>query len=1094
MVCSTVTKVRLGTESMTASTNVPNLQFRRPLEAESRCHFTGNNRPFRPVNEQAASHGHLPRLPFSGRNKSFCPLNEQAVSHGHLPRLPFTGQKQSFCPINEQAATHGHLPQLPFANRFYPDIEHVKRGLLRFSGKGDSGQPICGSSEVIEPLPKRLKLENPTSPCLPYSGMFYAMAPLKGQQSFSNLPPLVQSPELLESSNSEIMEVKTESLPKFIEKSTGDKEIGEDLEEVNTKWISKLMEDSSSAEEMDKDVVDSFTISATERFPGTPEAVNASYEVAETDVVGNNKEEDIDFVNGTDNSDDERDHFNKMETKFESQNQRGVSLIENFTAKQIKEHISTLRKCIDKDLGKKERENGNGISNVESNDPCQLCGEAKLSLSPAPIYCSSCCVRIRRDAMYYSIPEVIPEANGINHYLCSACYKASRSQSITASGISVSKSKLIKIKNDEEPEEWWVQCDKCKCWQHQICALFNEKKNKEGKDFVCPKCCLKEIENGERMPPPVSTVSGAKDLPRTRLSDHLEQRLSRCLQKNRQEKARATGMSIDEVPEVEGLIIREVLSVQKHVKVNEQLLDILNDQNYPAEFPYKSKVILLFQNIEGADVCLFIMYVQEYGAECGQPNQRSVYISYLDSVKYFRPETEIAASGEALRTVVYHEILVGYLDYCKKRGFATCYIWACPPRKGEDYILYCHPKSQKIPKPDKLRQWYCRHKTTLKKASKSGIVVDVTNLYDQLFSTGKYNTKVTAAHLPYFDGDYWSGAANDVIEQIKKDSKTMSMKTMSKRTLQSMGHANPSGHAIKDILLMQKLGQNILPMKEDFIIAHLQFVCVCCHRAILDGCRWSCHLCKSFQLCGRCHDAKQRTYNDSTHTLSNGEKHSLHRNMVDDVLSDTDGKDVCMDNGLFEDRYKFLFFCQKNNYQFDTLRRAKHTSMMILYYLHNPEALLATTNCCICNKDTPIDQCWHCETCSEFFVCAACYQRDGCSSHTHKLTPHSSAIDSSSENREITKTDKLSEALELLLHATRCPSLCSDSNCRLMKRLFFHSKICTVRAAGGCRHCKKTWLILKLHSTNCEESHCAVPRCRDLKLHAKALAQRDAAL
>ncbi|XP_039064043.1 histone acetyltransferase HAC12-like [Hibiscus syriacus] len=920
MVCPTVAKVRLGLGSMTASTNVPNLQ----------------------------------------------------------------------------AATHGHLPQLHFAYRFYPDIEHVKRSLLRFSGKGDSGQPICGSSEVIEPLPKRLKLENPTSSCLPYGGMFCAMAPLKVQQSFTNLPPLVQSPEFLESSNSEIMEMNTEPLPKFIEKSTGDKEIGEDSEEVNTEWLSMLMEDSSSAEVMDKDVVDSFPISATERFPGTPEAVTVSYEVGETDVVGNNKKEDTDFVNGTDNADDERDHFNKTETKFESKKQRGVALIENFTAQQIKEHISTLRKCIDKDLGKKERENGNGISKVESNDPCQLCGAAKLSLSPAPIYCSSCCIRIRRDAMFYRIPEVIPEANGI--YLCSTCYKASRSECITASGRSVSKSKLIKIKNDDEPEEWWVQCDKCKCWQHQICALFNEKKNKEGKDFICPKCCLKEIENGEQMPPTVSTVSGAKDLPRTRLSDHLERRLSRCLQKNRQEKARATGMSIDEVPEVEGLIVREVLSVQKHVKVNEKLLDILKDQNYPAEFPYKSKVILLFQIIEGADVCLFIMYVQEYGAECSRPNQRSVYISYLDSIKYFRPETETAASGVALRTVVYHEILVGYLDYCKKRGFATCYIWACPPRKGEDYILYCHPEDQKIPKSDKLRQW---HKTMLKKASKSGIVVDVTNFYDQLFSTGKYNTKVTAAHLPYFDGDYWSGAANDVIKQIKKDSKNMSMKTVSKRTLQAMGHTNPSGHGIKDLLLMQKLGQNILPMKEDFIIAHLQFVCVCCHKATLNGCRWSCHLGKSFQLCGRCHGAKQRTYKDSTHTLLNGEKHSLRRNMVDDVLSDTDDKDVCMDNGLFEDRYKFLFFCQKNNYQFDTLRRAKHTSMMILYYLHNPEALLATTNCCICNKDTPIGQCWHCETCSEFFVCAACYQRDGCSLHTHKLTPHSSAIDSSSENREI---------------------------------------------------------------------------------------------
>lgn len=47
----------------------------------------------------------------------------------------------------------------------------------------------------------------------------------------------------------------------------------------------------------------------------------------------------------------------------------------------------------------------------------------------------------------------------------------------------------------------------------------------------------------------------------------------------------------------------------------------------------------------------------------------------------------------------------------------------------------------------------------------------------------------------------------------------------------------------------------------------------------------------------------------------------------------------------------FLSLCQGNHYQFDTLRRAKHSSMMVLYHIHNPNAPAFASTCNVCNVE-----------------------------------------------------------------------------------------------------------------------------------------------
>ncbi|XP_024006071.1 histone acetyltransferase HAC4 [Eutrema salsugineum] len=753
------------------------------------------------------------------------------------------------------------------------------------------------------------------------------------------------------------------------------------------------------------------------------------------------------------------------------------SLVELFTPEQVKEHIRSLRQWVGQSKTKAEKNIAKGCS--MSENACQLCAVERLVFEPIPIYCSPCGVRVKRNALHYSVA-----AGESRHYVCATCYNVARENSVSVDGTSIPKAKLEKKKNDEQVGEAWVQCDKCQAWQHQICALFNSRRNHgEATKYTCPNCYIQEVEQGERRPLPQSAIPGAKSLPVTTLSNHIEQRLFKNLKKERQERARLQGKSYEEVPGAESLTVRVVASVDKVLEVKKHFLELFREENYPSEFPYKSKVILLFQKIESVEVCLFGMFVQEFGTESGPPNQRRVYLSYLDSVKYFRPEVR-TVSGEALRTFVYHEILIGYLDYCKKRGFTSCYIWACPPLKGEDYILYCHPEIQKMPKTDKLREWYL---SMLRKASEEDVVVECTNLYDQFFvQSGECRANVTAARLPYFDGDYWPGAAEDLIQQMsqeddgtKSNKKGLAKKVISKRALRAVGQVNAS----KDLLTMQKLGEIICPMKEDFIMVHLQHCCKHCCTLMVSGNRWVCNHCKNFQICDKCNEVEQKRAEKERHPISQKEKHTLFPVAIKDVPIEIEDKNDNIESESFDNRQAFLSLCQGNNYQYDTLRRAKHSSMMILYHLHNPTAPAFATICTICQQEVENAQGWHCQVCAGYDVCNACYPKASID-HSHKLISRSSATEATAQQNGQANQNyqiNLKTIKELLIHVAACRTAqCQYQKCNMMKMLVRHCIACKI-GPGGCTNCKRFWGLIKLHARCCRDSQCTVYKCRDFR-------------
>ena len=165
-----------------------------------------------------------------------------------------------------------------------------------------------------------------------------------------------------------------------------------------------------------------------------------------------------------------------------------------------------------------------------------LCGCEKLLFEPPVFYCNglSCrSKRIRRNSYFY--------VGGNNQYhWCQPCYDdLKESKPIQMPDLTLKKSSLDKKKNNEVPEESWVQCDRCERWIHQICALFNTRQNKDQRsEFVCASCTVVERKE-KNAPEPTSTTPMAEDLPRTKLSEHLEKHLRAKLQEKEESEAKA---------------------------------------------------------------------------------------------------------------------------------------------------------------------------------------------------------------------------------------------------------------------------------------------------------------------------------------------------------------------------------------------------------------------------------------------------------------------------------------------------------------------------------------------------------------------------
>jgi len=533
-----------------------------------------------------------------------------------------------------------------------------------------------------------------------------------------------------------------------------------------------------------------------------------------------------------------------------------------------------------------------------------------------------------------------------------------------------------------------------------------------------------------------------------------------------------------------------VTSTDRKHEVRELMKARYAHKNFPDEFPFRCKCIVVFQNIDGVDVVLFALYVYEHGEDNPSPNKRTVYISYLDSVHFMMPRK--------MRTFIYQEILISYLDYAREKGFEQAFIWACPPLKGDDYIFYAKPEDQKIPKEQRLRQWYLE---MLLECQKRSIVGKLTNMYDQYFN----DKTLDAAAVPYFDGDYFPGEAENIIKELNDIGNKCRSSSGGKK---ASSKSKKSSGAIKDGVdesadykdggrdpVMQKFCDAISGMKESFMVAFLN-----CKDAKPENLIVSKEIMES-------RDAYNKIIEESGVKLSRSKDGDADEKQVDRFgrairVLDDDTEEI--DCEFFNTRQAFLDLCRGNHYQFDELRRAKHTSMMVLWHLQNREAPKFVQQCFACNRELSSGVRHHCNVCADFDLCHECFQdpstnRGSC---THVLeavkvdnVPAASAL-TEEQRKERQRNIKLHIAL--IEHASQCKSTsCTSANCAKMKTYLKHGQVCKIKASGGCKICKRIWTLLRIHAQQCKNSNCPIPQCiairkriRQLQLKQRAMDDR----
>ncbi|CAP37748.1 Protein CBG20801 [Caenorhabditis briggsae] len=290
----------------------------------------------------------------------------------------------------------------------------------------------------------------------------------------------------------------------------------------------------------------------------------------------------------------------------------------------------------------------------------------------------------------------------------------------------LNKKNFKETTNVNKKSEDVINCMNCGDAWHRICALHLKKDQ-----FLCVKC-----GGGASVR---KTVDMEKEYCRS--SKYMSQKANQFLEKEiGEDGARRNPISV------------VTFTSDKNVATREMAPDLYTGdfrEKYTGTIQFRTRSIYVFQKIDDVDVLFFVMHTQEYKKHADELSWFT--IDYLDTVPFFQPSH--------LKGFMAGELILIYAEYMKSIGFQKGYLWANPPKSGDDFIFNIHPQDQKYLNRTRLEKWY---RKVFQKGKEDGILNGF-HAFKEEFKNRKFQKPTD---LPFFHNSLWSRTMKDINLQL----------------------------------------------------------------------------------------------------------------------------------------------------------------------------------------------------------------------------------------------------------------------------------------------------------------------------------------